>query len=117
MPVCPTCRFALYHEGCGHHIFVRAFGGGLEPKEIPCRVPLTIVEGGRVPPLCRSCREEQVRSALDHTLDLIFDTSHLTRLREQNSELEPYLSDLIGPQVMNAYYMTRDKDFIEDEWV
>lgn len=117
-PGCPACRFPLYQEECGHHIFFRAIASDVvDPCEVGCQVPLLISEGGRVPPSCRSCREEKVRAALDHTLNLILDTSHLTRPHQGNPTIDDFLAYNVGPQVMGAFYLARDGDRTQDEWI
>ncbi|KAI6083887.1 hypothetical protein F4821DRAFT_262484 [Hypoxylon rubiginosum] len=45
---CPVCRFSNVHPDCGHRIAIRVANGTSE-------VPLTIPEGGSVPPRCSHC--------------------------------------------------------------
>ena len=118
-PGCPTCRFPIYHEGCGHHIWFRVFrGSDVGPHELPDRFPLVIADGGRVPPVCRSCREESGLDHLDKALDLLFGNSSLTRTRDPGSGPDAVSPDFLRSQVMDAYYKTRDiGNLASDEWL
>ncbi len=134
VPGCPACRFPLLHSACGHYLTVRGFSfdGDEEDGEderqqrrhlggLPDRVPVVVPRGGRVPPFCGPCREQNVRGSLLATLTLAFSTSHLTRDGDGGPEARDdaifYLSGLLTNSVMEAYALWTQRSSDADEWI
>ena len=68
-PNCPMCRFSLVHSRCRHHIPIRPYSSWLSRHG---QLPLTIPEGGKVPPSCFVCARDSFEKQLDIIEDMIY---------------------------------------------
>ncbi|KAK9418146.1 hypothetical protein SUNI508_08340 [Seiridium unicorne] len=89
---CPLCRFRLVHghEGCNHNI---EFG----PYEPQCpraeQLPLTILEGGFVDDVCRSCILGDTRAEIEDFCQSIVPDMGTRRYRN---------AEVLGPDHVNS---------------